>query len=69
MNFDGKYSLVLNGDFVMEVELKETRNKTVPIKVCFYVATIQKQSSSLWVLTVFHLSYAQINSLVVKSKP
>lgn len=40
--FDGKYSLVLNGDFVMEVELEETRNKTVPIKVCFYVASIQK---------------------------
>lgn len=60
--------MALNGDFVMKVELEEARNKTVPIKVCFYVATIQKQSSSLWVVTVFHLSYAQINSLVVKSK-
>lgn len=66
---DSKYSQALNGNSVTDAARDQARNKTVPDKVCFYAAPIQKQSSSLGAVTVFHLRYAQTRSLVVKSKP
>lgn len=66
---DRKYSQTLKGNSVMDAAWDQARNKTVPYKVCFSTSPIQKQSSSLWAITVFYFCYAQTHSLVVKSKP